>query len=133
MLEFSLPSIFIMCGSRGGTGGPYPHPLEITKICWAIIGTPAKRHLIDSGILILPPLIKLKKKTLSKLDPLSQNFLDPRMFIKINCVSVIMSNYFFYTYMTWMKRALSYGYRNKESLIAFRAKHNSRQGRRYNV
>ena len=67
--------------------------------CWAIIGPPVKRHLngislaghwwpVNSGIWILPHLIKLKnkktktKKT-SKLDPLWQNFLDPRMFIQL--------------------------------------------------
>ena len=74
----------------GGTGGPDPlplknhkylgflsntdqNPLEITKLpsqiqCWAIIATPAKRHLNGvslagqqlpaySGVWILPPII----------------------------------------------------------------------------
>ena len=58
----------------------------------AIIGMPAKCHLMafrwqaDDGLLIvvlgssLPSSTKKQqKKTLSKLDPLSQNFLDPQM------------------------------------------------------
>ena len=94
-------------GDRGS--GP-PPPWKITKIkgslailvqvplksqshqssiqCWATIVPPAKRHLngvslavrwwpVNSGIWILPLLIKLKKK----LDPLWQNFLDPRMIL----------------------------------------------------
>ena len=36
----------------------------------------------NSGIWILPPLLKLKKKTLSKVDPLWKNFLDPHMSTK---------------------------------------------------
>ena len=79
-----------MCGSRGGgdrgsgPSGNYKNieffsstglnPLKITKIqCWAIMGPPAKRHLngvslaglswsAKSGIWIIPPLSKLKKK-----------------------------------------------------------------------
>ena len=62
--------------------------------CWATIGTPAKRHsnaislvgqwwpfYSGSGIWIVSPPINLNKinKTLSKLDPLWQNFLGPRM------------------------------------------------------
>ena len=55
--------------------------------CWAIIGPPAKRHLngvsrravdspLISGIWILPPLIKLKKKTLSQsCTPSDKTFL----------------------------------------------------------
>ena len=53
---------------------------------WAIIGSPAKRHsnagepmmAAYSGIWILPFPRQLKK-TLSMLDPLWQNILDPRM------------------------------------------------------
>ena len=64
--------------------------------CWGIIGTPVKRHLMafrwrahDGPLIVvlgssLPSLTKKKKKQkkqkkTSKLDPLWQNFLDPRM------------------------------------------------------
>ena len=58
--------------------------------CWAIIGPPAKRHL--NGVSLAdrwwPAFLEVfgsslpsstKKKTLSKLDTLWQNLLDPRM------------------------------------------------------
>ena len=70
-------------------------PLKIVKLpsqlsIWAIIGTVAKRHLngvslagrrwpANSGIWIIPRPSNLKKKTLSRLDLLRQNFLEPRM------------------------------------------------------
>ena len=66
--------------------------------CCTIIGPPAKRHWncvslarrwwpANSGILIFPPLIKLKKN-LFKLDPLWQNFLDPRMHAMVVCTLI---------------------------------------------
>ena len=107
----------ILCADpEEGTGGPAPPPPwknhksirfssntgpDLLKIrsyqasiqCWAINGTPAKRHLMtfrwraDDGPLIvvvgcsLPSSTKnkTKKKRLSKLDSLLQNFLGPRM------------------------------------------------------
>ena len=53
-------------GSLSNTG---PDPLKIYQAsiqCWAIIGTPAKRHLNGRFELYLDPLINYKKK----LDPL---------------------------------------------------------------
>ena len=48
-----------------------------------------RKWLANSGILILPPLIKFKKKKkmVSKLEPLRQNFLDPRMTISFKMAS----------------------------------------------
>ena len=78
-----------MCGSRGGNRGPDPplenyknigflsntgpEPLKITKLPnqHSMLG---QHRPANSGI-----WIQTKKKTLSKLDPLWQNFLDPRM------------------------------------------------------
>ena len=66
-----------MRGSKGGggTGGPDPNPenhkiigfpsnigpdpLKIAKLCWAIIGTPAKRHLKNNVVIVGPLLAKL--------------------------------------------------------------------------
>ena len=73
-----------------GNTGPDPLKLQSYQVsiqCWAIIGTPAKRHLNGfslagrwwsaySGIWILPPLINQKT---SKLNLIWQNFQDPRM------------------------------------------------------
>ena len=106
LVELLQDDKFCMCGSRGG-GGQGVHPLENYKIIGFLSNTgldPLKitelpsqhsmlghHHFNDvsladrwwpakSGISIHPPLIKLKNKTLSKLDPLWHNFLDPRMF-----------------------------------------------------
>ena len=98
-----LKELVHICGSRGRTGGQDlppplknhknkgffsntgPDPLKNHKAsiqCWAIIGSPAKRHLngvslagrcwpIYSDIWIINPLINQKqKKNLSNLDPL---------------------------------------------------------------
>ena len=102
---------FIMCVSKGGTGGPDPaeksqniglnssntgpdplknHSYQASIQCWAIIGRPAKRHLMafgwwaDDGPFIVEfgsSLPSSTKKNLSKVDPLWQNFLDPCMFM----------------------------------------------------
>ena len=75
--------------------------LKITKLqsqhsMWAIIGLPAKRHFNGvslvgrllpayGGFWSLAPLEKTKqtKTILSEVDPLCQNFLDPRMMFQI--------------------------------------------------
>ena len=94
-----------MCGSRGRTGGPDPPPLENHKNigfssntgpdplknrsyqtsikCWAIIGTPAKRHLMafrwraDDGSLIVyldPPSSHQQKKSCQNWTPSDKTF-----------------------------------------------------------
>ena len=63
--------------------GPKPLKNQASFQCWTIIDPPAKRHLNDDGPLLvvlgslLPHYLKIKKP--SELDPLLQNFLDPRM------------------------------------------------------
>ena len=93
--------IGIMGGSKGEYRGsePPPPPWKITKNigfhrspekaqgyqariqCWAIIGTPAKRHL--NGVSLAgqcwPAYCGIWILFKQKLDPLWQNFLDPRM------------------------------------------------------
>ena len=110
---YSLPlgkkiiMLFVMCGSRGGSPPPLkihksigflsnsgPDPMKKLRSyrasiqCWAIISTPAKRFACGPMMARLKcsPLIK-NKNTLSKLDPICQNFLDARrllIFFKIN-------------------------------------------------
>ena len=77
--------------------------------CWVIIGTPAKRHLMafrwraNDGPLIIvlrSSLPSSKKKKFSRLDPLWQNFLDPRMYMYEGCSNMNASSFItFFTYM----------------------------------
>ena len=77
-----------------------PDPLKITKLpiqqsSWAIIGPPAIRHLngvllavrrwpTNSGIWILPPLIKLKKKHCQSWTPSDKTFWIRASFLRLS-------------------------------------------------
>ena len=91
LFDSDLSSNMGMCGSRGGQGvrtplknhknigfssntGPDPlknRSYQASIQCWAIIGTPAKRHsgIAYSGTWILPPLINTKKNNVVKVGP----------------------------------------------------------------
>ena len=75
------------------------HCYQVSNQCWAIIGTLAKRHLMafrwqaDDGPLIVELGSSLPTSTKKKkLDPLSQNFLDPSMAVDLVNLAGLMVN-----------------------------------------